>query len=198
MGEGPFVSGLTDADLQPIATAPLSSERSGVLFDNLSGDEGATATDRMQRFVPDDVFPVNKPPPRRNGPAKRPRGSGGVARTTKKQPNGVSSASTSSSSTATAEAVATGTSGVSGTAVNQYQLPTPPGDPGPDLLDDRVVADADEVYDDNERALSEFIRMHPMLRYVSRLSNSAHACAHTLAHFSAKRNSSTGPIRFAA
>jgi hypothetical protein len=34
---------------------------------------------------------------------------------------------------------------------------------GSDLLDDREVGDADELYTDNEKALSEFIRLHPML-----------------------------------
>ena len=160
-GDGPpFVNGLSDV-------APLPSERSGVLFDNLSGDEEATtATDRMQRIVPDDVFPVNKPPSRKkdrvDAPvAKRPRGD--TARATKKQPNkGVAGGS----STATAATETSGMSGVAGTAANPHQLMRAPGAPGSDLLDDRVMADADEVYDDNERALSEFIRMHPMLRYV--------------------------------
>lgn len=206
VGEGPFINGLSDVDHQPNDTAPLSSERSGVLFDNLSGGDEAAVTDRMQRFVPDDVFPVNKPPPRKNkkervnGPvAKRPRGSGDVARATKKQSKGVAAASASASSygTTTSEAVATGKSGVAGTAANPCQLPCPPVGPGPHLLDDRVVADTDEVYDDNEMALSEFIRMHPMLRYVFCLSNSAHACAHTLSHFSAKCFAPQHPIRSA-
>jgi hypothetical protein len=34
---------------------------------------------------------------------------------------------------------------------------------GSDLLDHRDVADTDELYDDNERALSKFIKLHPML-----------------------------------
>ena len=33
----------------------------------------------------------------------------------------------------------------------------------PDLLDDDVVVDPDELYSENERALSDFIRLHPML-----------------------------------
>jgi hypothetical protein len=39
-----------------------------------------------------------------------------------------------------------------------------PGDG--DLLDDRDVADTDELYSENERALTQFIKLHPMLRYV--------------------------------
>jgi len=171
VGEGPFVNGLSEV-------APLPRERGGVLFDNLSGDEEATtATDRMQRFVPDDVFPVNRPPSRKkdrvDAPvAKRPRGD--TARTTKKPPKGVASGSSNQTTAATETC---GTSGVAGAAPNPYQLARPPGAPGSDLLDDRVVGDADEVYDDNERALSEFIRMHPMLRYAFRTlppPNNAH------------------------
>ena len=33
------------------------------------------------------------------------------------------------------------------------------------LLDSRDVPDADELYSENERMLSSFIRLHPMLRY---------------------------------
>jgi hypothetical protein len=39
--------------------------------------------------------------------------------------------------------------------------PTPPDG---DILDDRDVADVDELYSENERALSSFIKLHPMLR----------------------------------
>ena len=36
---------------------------------------------------------------------------------------------------------------------------------GNDLLDARVALDPDENYNENERALTEFIRLHPMLSY---------------------------------
>lgn len=39
----------------------------------------------------------------------------------------------------------------------------PPDKPPSSLLDDRMVADRDELYSDNERALTEFLRLHPML-----------------------------------
>ena len=38
----------------------------------------------------------------------------------------------------------------------------PPKDPT-SLLDDRMSVDRDELYSDNERALTEFLRLHPML-----------------------------------
>lgn len=47
----------------------------------------------------------------------------------------------------------------------------PPIPPEGDLLDDRDVADTDELYSENERALTKFIKLHPMLRYARRLSN---------------------------
>lgn len=36
--------------------------------------------------------------------------------------------------------------------------------PDGDILDDRDVADVDELYSENELALSSFIKLHPMLR----------------------------------
>jgi len=121
----------------------VRDERSGVLFDSKGGEKEVDyQADRQQRthirFAPDDVFPVNKPPRKkwRVGTTK-PRA---------------------------AVPVVAGASGVSGLAVNPCQLPrAPAGERGTDLLDDRVMADVDEVYDDNEKALSEFIRLHPML-----------------------------------
>lgn len=154
LGDAPFVNGLADEETAPPAAEPTApSERSGVLFNQVAGED-ETDADRMQKFVPDDVFPVNKPPRKReraDGPiAKRSRGGAETSKPSKK------------ATVATAETAATA-AGVAGTALNPCQLPRPPGEPSADLLDDRAVADVDEIYDDNERALSEFIRLHPML-----------------------------------
>lgn len=142
-GDTPLVSGLCEF-LDDVATTSSDvGGRSGVLFDSNDGEnDGEHTTDRQQRnnirFAPDDVFPVNKPP-------------------RKKWRVGTTKSSA-------AVPVVTSACGVSGLAVNPCQLPRAPvGERGTDLLDDRVMADIDEVYDDNEKALSEFIRLHPML-----------------------------------
>jgi hypothetical protein len=55
---------------------------------------------------------------------------------------------------------------VSNKAQRLEAAPAPiPGDG--DLLDDRDVADTDELYSENERALTQFIKLHPMLRYAT-------------------------------
>ena len=44
-------------------------------------------------------------------------------------------------------------------------LPSPPLDIPTSILDARQVTDTDESYSENERALSNFLKLHPMLRY---------------------------------
>ena len=44
-------------------------------------------------------------------------------------------------------------------------LPSAPLDIPTSILDSRQVADTDESYSENERALSNFLKLHPMLRH---------------------------------
>jgi hypothetical protein len=60
-------------------------------------------------------------------------------------------------------------SGVSGMAVNPCQIEAPAVTDSNELLDDRKVADIDELYGENERALSNFMKLHPMLSYTIEL-----------------------------
>jgi hypothetical protein len=59
--------------------------------------------------------------------------------------------------------------GVSGMAVNPCQIEAPTVTDSNELLDDRKVADIDELYGENERALSNFMKLHPMLSYIIEL-----------------------------
>ena len=122
--------------------------KNGVLFDHLSEAEDAAA--QQHSHAPDNVFPVNKPPKRRA------RATGPQAKKRSKPKNGKAKVVTPSS---------TENAGTSGLALNPTQLTSPPEphERGNDLLDDRVIADPDEIYDENEKALSSFVKLHPML-----------------------------------
>lgn len=128
-------------------------DRSGVLFEDAE-DNGpqSSIADRRTQFNSVDVFPVNKPPTRRKREAIVPTQS-------KRTATCVKSASGSAS---VLESASTATTGM---ASNPCQIEAQTGTRGSDLLDDRNVADVDELYGENERALSNFIRLHPMLRY---------------------------------
>lgn len=58
-------------------------------------------------------------------------------------------------------------------------LPSAPLDIPTSILDARQVADTDESYSENERALSNFLKLHPMLRY-ARLPNLGHSLSRTV------------------
>jgi hypothetical protein len=87
-----------------------------------------------------EIFPASAPPSRRRAP---PAPSGGG----KKRKN----AQTAQINTSAAAPAAAAT------------IPTRDTSQPTDLLDDRDVADPDEQYTDNERALTHFLRLHPML-----------------------------------
>ena len=91
---------------------------------------------------------------------------------------GSSSRSTASSSRIDAASAPSSSSTTGGAVAQDENVPTSnkaqrlesapapiPGDG--DLLDDRDVADTDELYSENERALTQFIKLHPMLRYAT-------------------------------
>ena len=126
-----------------------SSLRPGALYNNGSEDEDddvfLDAGVDVGRVAPhpEDVFPVNKPPKRRKGPGavgKRKKTSGAAPTVSATPSNGLAGMTPASIDTA------------------------PKEERGDDLLDDRVMTDPDELYNDNERALSSFLRLHPMLR----------------------------------
>jgi len=70
----------------------------------------------------------------------------------------------SGTTAAAAAAASSSNGGVLGMATNplSIELPAKPMDDH-EFLDSRQVADADELYGENERALSNFIKLHPML-----------------------------------
>lgn len=85
------------------------------------------------------IFRANKPPTKRRAPP---------APTSKKRSKAAATAAATTSSAAPA-AMAT---------IRTQEKLAPS-----ELLDDRDVADPDEQYTDNERALTQFMRLHPML-----------------------------------
>jgi hypothetical protein len=137
--------------------SPPLEGRSGVLFEDAS-DKGYVATnDNKPSAV--DVFPVNNPPKRRKDTVN----SVSRANSNAKQR---SRSFSSTDKVAKSSQPSVGQSSVSGMAVNPSPVERPPdADANMEFLDDRNVADLDELYGENERALSNFVRLHPMLRY---------------------------------
>jgi len=146
----PRVEGMDDYVPDTVVPGP---SRSGVLFSGTAGvceDEtpGRRASLRLQA-TDDQIFPVNKPPNQKWRVGTTRTAQGRQTPKTPKKPTPLNGA--------------TEASGVAGMAINPCQLPRPIGSRGTDLLDDRIVADIDELYDENEKALSSFVRLHPML-----------------------------------
>jgi hypothetical protein len=142
--------------------SPQASGRSGLLFETASDDEGRSAPEKNPRYAAaEDVFPVNNPPKRRKDTVNavtRANSENSKRRVQGKKPSSAANAAPPVSSTAA------GPSSVSGMAVNPCQIESPHTQVGnDDFLDDRNVTDPDELYGENERALSNFIRLHPML-----------------------------------
>ena len=152
---------------------PAEDVRSGVLFEDASDNEGPSTTDRRPNLSCVDVFPVNKPPRRKRNsvdvPAIAGTGMAGTGATSKRRVAVAGRTSVRATKpTADDPAVAGSSSshapaGVSGMAVNPCQIEAPTVPDSNDLLDDRKVADIDELYGENERALSNFMKLHPML-----------------------------------
>jgi len=151
---------------------PAEDVRSGVLFEDASDNEGPSTMDRRPNLSCVDVFPVNKPPRRKRNSVDVPAAGAGMAGTGAASKRRVAVAGRTSveatKHTADDSAVAGASSshppaGVSGMAVNPCQIEAPTIPDSNDLLDDRKVADIDELYGENERALSNFMKLHPML-----------------------------------
>jgi hypothetical protein len=151
--------------------------RSGVLFEDASDNEGPSTIDRHPNLSCVEVFPVNKPPRRKRDSVEGHALSGaeitGTGATSKRRV--AVSERKSVASTKPSDSAAAGSSssnapaGVSGMAVNPCQIEAPTVTDSNELLDDRKVADIDELYGENERALSNFMKLHPMLSYIIEL-----------------------------
>lgn len=148
--------------------------RSGVLFEDASDNEGPSTIDRRPNLSCVEVFPVNKPPRRKRSSVEVPAiacaGMAGTGATSKRRVAVAGRKSVEATKPTTADdSAASGSSsshapaGVSGMAVNPCQIEAPTVTDSNDLLDDRKVADIDELYGENERALSNFMKLHPML-----------------------------------
>jgi len=115
-------------------------------------DEEESLTEIAARSAPADIVPVNKPRGKRIAPPKfEPvrKKSKDVAK-----PPGAKNVSGAA------------TDGLVGPVVASIEAPPPPPPSSdvPELLDDSHVVDPDELYSENERALSSFLKLHPMLR----------------------------------
>ena len=106
-------------------------------------DAGPTteASSSRRKSSVDEIFAVNKPPSKRAPPPppSKPK--------QRRKPTGAAPPPTPSAKKQALQ-----------DAVKTRDLSTPQ-----DLLDDRVVCDPDENYSDNEKALTHFLRLHPML-----------------------------------
>lgn len=121
-------------------------EQRGALFEAAS-DEDEGPSHQAAGGVPfaaDEVYPVNNPP------TKRPR----LNESKRKAKGKVDKKAAPAKPTIDTSSI---------TASNPAQIEAPSGERGDDLLDNRNVPDTDELYGENERALSNFIKLHPML-----------------------------------
>ena len=112
--------------------------------EEVAADPAVDATRRARLGSADvacAIFPANNPPSRRRPPPA-------ISGSTKKRKT--STAAVPNLSTAAAPAAAA-------------SIPTRDTSQPTELLDDRDLADPDEQYNDNERALTHFLRLHPML-----------------------------------
>jgi len=110
-------------------------------------------------FVP-DIFPANKPPEKKQRVLVRGRKHADASSYSVQSNGGRGSSSASAASAHTAEVdEVTSSARAKSKRVERSSYEKPA-----ELLDSRDVPDADELYTENERALSQFIRLHPMLR----------------------------------
>ena len=143
----------SDSDGEPAPQAPAVNARNGILFAAPSLDTGAVIPKRRQ-VSGDGIFPV------KSSAKKQRKGKVGSAHAAGAASSSAAPAAPKSAApTATASAV----SSVCGTAPNPHQIHQQEGERGTELLDDRVCPDFDETFGENEKALTEFIRLHPML-----------------------------------
>ena len=149
-------------------------QRSGVLFEEDKDNNNQPTSEHHPRFNAVEVFPCNKPPARRKREdttlrtqSKRPAARGTAASSTTAAASSsittTAAALTAAASTTTTTAATSALGLCSGLACNPCQIETHNSSRGTDLLDDQNVVDKDELYGENERALSNFIRLHPML-----------------------------------
>ena len=151
--------------------------RRGVLFEDASDNECPSTIDRRPNSSCVEVFPVNKPPRRKRDSVEGHALAGseitGTGATSKRRVAVSERKSVASTKPRDSAAVGSSSSnapaGVSGMAVNPCQIEAPPVTDSNELLDDRKVADIDELYGENERALSNFMKLHPMLSYTIEL-----------------------------
>jgi len=109
-------------------------------------------------FVP-DIFPANKPPEKKQRVLVRGRKHADASSYSVQSNGGRGSSSASAASAHTAEVdEVTSSARAKSKRVERSSYEKPA-----ELLDSRDVPDADELYTENERALSQFIRLHPML-----------------------------------
>ena len=146
----------SDSDGEPAPQAPAVNARNGILFAAPSFDTDAVIPKRRQ-VSGDGIFPVRKASAKKQRKGKVESAHASGASSSSAAPTAPKSAN--AAPTATASAV----SAVCGTAPNPHQIHRQEGERGTELLDDRVCPDLDETYGSNEKALTEFIRLHPML-----------------------------------
>lgn len=145
----------SDSDGEPAPRAPPVNARGGILFAAQTGTDDVVVPKRRQ-ISGDGIFKCNQPPKKQRKAKAAPAGPSSAAAVPTAP---VAPKSANAAPTATANAV----SAVCGTAPNPHQLRRQEGERGDDLLDDRVCPDPDETFGENEKALTEFIRLHPML-----------------------------------
>ena len=127
----------------------ISIDRSKLFAED---SEEETMPDIQARSAPTDIVPVNKPRGKRQPPPK-------FQPVRKKNRNAAKPPGATNVS-------GVATDGLVGPVVASIEAPPPPSSTSevPDLLDDSQVVDPDELYSENERALSSFLKLHPMLR----------------------------------
>lgn len=156
-----------DTEVAPMQVDPMPNGEGNESSSSSDEEDGATNQSNLfaqGNFVP-EIYPVNKPPGRGRG-----RGAGGGrgrgASLRGRGGRGRASASASAGSrgadgAATSEDLGGGLAEKGKIAQPISIREVPPR--GNSLLDSRELPDADENYSENERALSEFFRLHPML-----------------------------------
>ena len=127
----------------------------------------------VQDFVA-ELFPINKPPAKRSRGRGSGGGSGGAsgsgrgAVAAKRRAIAGSSSSGGKKTSGPAPMVSTDVNVTDcsvRTAKSAHSTCEKPVPPKPhELLDSREVPDADELYSEHERALTQFLKLHPMLR----------------------------------
>ena len=133
-----------------------------------------------------EIFPVNKPPPKKQRTSADQTGEPPNKAKLVDKKHGkraaASSASYSYSSVSTADARPHADQSSAPDAARKLEKLIPEPDNG-ELLNRGNVPDVDELYSENERALTNFIRLHPMLRSIHSMSRAKHTCTHTHMHF---------------